>query len=476
MKSTNTTRADYSQIDSLLEKKISLITEDLSPHYSDRLYNIRWDNARSVVDFILSLKTEINLSVYHVKNNIMVLTLLSRFHKNLISFREMRRDDVLSFLDGVRKPEGIDPLHKWIGTYNEYRTLLVKFFKWLYYPDMESTRRQKPSIAENIPQLKRKELSVYKPSDLWIEQDDLLFLKYCPSRRDKCYHMISRDTSCRPHEILKLKIRDLVFKTSGNNQYAEVLVSGKTGSRHIPLINSIPYIKDWLDEHPQKGNPNAALICGFGKSLGRHIQTMTLDRVYTNYKMSFFHKLLQDPNIPQEDKQKISELLKKPWNPYIRRHSALTEKSIMLKEHVLRQHAGWSVRSNMPQKYIHYFGNESSESLLEAYGIVTKEQKVSDALRPKQCPNCNESNKPDGKFCAKCRMVLTYDAYSETLESEKQKEDKLSVMEDKFNNIQGMLEKLITGLSNIQDKQQFNAMTQSMLSSGILKVASPSTN
>jgi hypothetical protein len=30
-------------------------------------------------------------------------------------------------------------------------------------------------------------------------------------------------------------------------------------------------------------------------------------------------------------------------------------------------------------------------------------------------------NKPDSKFCAKCRMVLTYDAYNETLEGQKQK-------------------------------------------------------
>jgi hypothetical protein len=144
--------------------------------------------------------------------------------------------------------------------------------------------------------------------------------------------MITRDTSCRPHEILKLKIKDIVFKTSGDNQYAEVLVIGKTGSRNIPLINSIPYVKDWLDEHPQNGNPNAALICGFGRSLGRRLQPITLNKIYTNYKMAFFPKLLQDHNIPEEDKQKIKELLKKPWNPYIRRHSALTEKSTMLKE------------------------------------------------------------------------------------------------------------------------------------------------
>ena len=51
-----------------------------------------------------------------------------------------------------------------------------------------------------------------------------------------------------------------MFKMSGNKQYAEILVSGKTGSRHIPLINSIPYLKDWLEDHPEKNNANAYLF------------------------------------------------------------------------------------------------------------------------------------------------------------------------------------------------------------------------
>ncbi len=43
-------------------------------------------------------------------------------------------------------------------------------------------------------------------------------------KRDRCYHAISRDTSCRPHEILKLRINDVVFETAGQNcQYTEVL-------------------------------------------------------------------------------------------------------------------------------------------------------------------------------------------------------------------------------------------------------------
>lgn len=204
----------------------------------------------------------------------------------------------------------------------------MRFFKWLYYPDIEPSKRSKPAVIENIPQLKRKEKSIYKPSDLWTSQDDILFLKYCPSKRDKCYHAMSRDLSCRPHEILKLKIKDISFKTLGTSQYAQVVVNGKTGSRSIPLINSIPYLKDYLDhEHPQPGNPTSPLICGTGRSLGRHIRPARVYNIYYEYKEQIFPKLLESPNVLPEDKQKIRELLRKPWNPYIRRHSALTEKS-----------------------------------------------------------------------------------------------------------------------------------------------------
>src|ERR687888_2028764 len=238
---------------------------------------------------------------------------------------------------------------------------------------------------------------------------------------------MSRDSAARPHELLKLRIKDVVFKLTpdGKKQYAEILVNGKTGTRHIPLIDSIPYIKDWItNHHPQDGNPSSILLCGFGKSLNRAISVISLHGIYQGYKNKFFPKLLDDPNVPEEDKQKIAELLKKPWNPYIRRHSALTEKARILKEPILKMHAGWSPNSQTHLIYEHWFGNESNESLLEAYGIVASGQQI-DQLRPKQCPNCAEPNKPDSKFCAKCRMVLTYDAYNETLEEQEEKDDQI---------------------------------------------------
>jgi hypothetical protein len=141
-----------------------------------------------------------------------------------------------------------------------------------------------------------------------------------------------------------------------------------------------------------------------------------------------------------EDIEKIRELLKKKWNPYIRRHSALTEKSKILKEHVLRQHAGWSQTSNMHQKYIHYFGNESNESILEAYGLINKNKQEIDKLKPKACPNCQEQNKLDSKFCSKCRMVLSYDAYTQVIEeNESEKQSEITKLRNEFDEMKATM-------------------------------------
>jgi integrase/predicted nucleic acid-binding Zn ribbon protein len=462
--STSTTAAVSSFSPSpLLDRRIEETTAGLLPSFAKQLLSIGEDNANieTIVKYIAAIKSEVNLSDNYRQCLIALLSRFSKYNDNK-PFRDLTRSDVIAFLDTYRKTETQDPMHKWIGTYNLFLIYLLRFFKWLYYPDIEPGKRPKPSVVENLPQLRRKEKSIYKPTDLWTQQDDLLFLRYCPSSRDRLYHSLSRDTSCRPDEILKLKIRDITFKIANNYQYAEALVNGKTGSRPILLIDSIPYLKDYLDhEHPQPRNPNSPLLCGTGKVLGRHVKPNTIYKIYDQYKKQTFPKLLESPNVLPEDKQKIRDLLKKPWNPYIRRHSALTEKARILKDPILKMHAGWSQSSQMHLKYEHWFGNEPNEELLSAYGIVSGDQQV-DQLHPKQCPNCSEPNKPDSKFCSKCRMVLTYDAYSETLENQKQKEDRLTVIENQ-------MKALLNVFGENKDQNQVNQMAETLYISGILK-------
>jgi hypothetical protein len=194
--------ASASTKSALLDRKIEECAAGLAPSVTKQLFSISEDNAATIVKYIEVVKTEVNPSVSYRRNIILLLCRFSNYHKNK-AFKEISRDDFVNFLDSLRKTETQDPMHQWIGTYNLFRVDLMRFFKWLHSPDIEPDRRPKPSIIENIPKLKRKETSIYKPSDLWTQQDDLLFLKYCPTKREKCYHAVSRDTSCRPHETFK---------------------------------------------------------------------------------------------------------------------------------------------------------------------------------------------------------------------------------------------------------------------------------
>jgi hypothetical protein len=104
------------------------------------------ENALTICDYMSSIKSEINPSDHYRKSTILLLCRLSIFFKNSKPFKEITREDLLSFLDSYRKPESIDPLHKWIGTYNVFRIQLMRFFKWLYSPDIEQSKRSKPQL------------------------------------------------------------------------------------------------------------------------------------------------------------------------------------------------------------------------------------------------------------------------------------------------------------------------------------------
>lgn len=63
-----------------------------------------------------------------------------------------------------------------------------------------------------------------------------------------------------------------------------------------------------------------------------------------------------------------------------------------------------------------------------AYGIDVKkgsgskegqQQQKQAILLSKTCPHCSEPNKPDTKFCVSCKMVLTYDAYTQAQQLKK---------------------------------------------------------
>ena len=119
------------------DRKLEIVTASLTKEYSNLLEKIPREDALTVMDYMISLNTEVNPSVNYRKDIIRCLTKLIAFDSNSFyskkrtNLKQLERKDVLAFLDSLRKSEIADPLHRWIGTYNLYRVHLIRFFKWL---------------------------------------------------------------------------------------------------------------------------------------------------------------------------------------------------------------------------------------------------------------------------------------------------------------------------------------------------------
>lgn len=432
------------------ERRLDEICEGLQPYTKRHLLEkVSQENASTIIEYINALKTETHLSISYKQTAIDTLTTLAKFHNDngSKSFKNMSRNDILARLNDIRKSEEQDPKHKWIGTYETNRINITRFFKWLYYPLMDAKQRPEPEQVQNIPQIPRKEESNYEAHELWLDADyHRIFLKYCPSVRDRAFHVMMLDTSCRPKELMSAKIGDVMFIDEGYNQkHAIIRVVGKSGrSIRKMLYKSLPYLKDWLSagNHPMPNNSQAYLFCGVGRrNKGRKLERHHFSHTYSHYK-KYFQSLLNSPDLPAEDKKIIKEkMLTKPWRPYMLRHASLTEKAAtgMLNEYQLRDHADWTITSNMARKYLHFRGDESIKALQQAHGIVPIGKEHNNIKQQDQgilaptitCYNCKEPNKTGSRICSNpnCKMILSFEAYMEKQQELEQYKNKVSTIE-----------------------------------------------
>jgi hypothetical protein len=357
---------------------------------------------------------------------------------------------------------------------------LLRFFKWLHAgpnrDNIPAKHRPTPDVMLNISKINRRqneEYSKYKPTDLWTEEDDVIFYKYCPSVRDRCYHAVARDTGCRVSEMLKIKIKDIVFQqTEEGYQIARLTINGKTGIQNKRLYNSIPHLKDWLTSgHPYPANPNSPLFCGIGrKNTGRALVRHRIHSIYQDYKMVHFPKLLKDPLMPEEDKRKIRDLLQKPWNPYLRRHIAATEVFKAVKDpKLMNQYFGWKENSNMYRRYSHYFNDDSFDTILTVMDGLKPPSNVTNTgkkglLKPRVCPNCSEMNKPESRFCSKCKFVLSFDAYNEKVNESEQTKKTLAEIQTKQAAFENIFKKMVASDLDvdINDPEEQNQIAKVM--------------
>jgi len=241
--------------------------------------------------------------------------------------------------------------------------------------------------------IKIKQPKNYLPVEQLITPDDVKkLIGSCKSQRDRAIIMLLWDSGCRLNEVLSRNINHIQTDEYG----ATMIVKGKTGMRKVRLIDSLPDVRLWLNQHPLKNNHEAPLF--------------VTERRYDHKEGKVTEERRIEDRTVQNMLNTVAKLagLNKNVHPHALRHGRLTmfvRQGFMESE--LRILAGWEKESNMPATYVHLAGADVDKKLLIKNGLITDDEElIFKTLKPGKCPRCATDNSVDAKYCSICGLIL----------------------------------------------------------------------
>jgi len=369
------------------------------------------------------------------KDNVKLVYMFAKFIGESKTFYDVKDSEtIVAFLDTRRKSKEKDPEQKWITTWNDYLWRIKMFFRWLYNIKLKGEDQRNyydindwatPDFV-NINKKKTKRLSPYNESEIWDREELLSIVKYEPYKRNKVILTLLWDFNARPHEITLMRIKNLRLREKYGE--GEVPYEAKTGSGPILLTFSFPYVRDWLNEHPFKNEPNARLVCNL--TTGGPVKPNAIWDIMRQLKIRIKRLLDNNEITDTKERERLQYLVNtKKWNPYCIRHSSITNDSDYLPEYALKKKVRWSMNSRQGTRYIKTrLGNELKEKILQYNGIISEhESKNKPSIL--NCPRCELVNAIENKYCSKCSYPLKPEAYDEIKNDE---DRKLKILEEKY--------------------------------------------
>lgn len=256
----------------------------------------------------------------------------------------------------------------------------LKMLKKFYRKRLPRSKFEKLWENVKIPNPK----SSVTQADLITEPEMVQILENSKNARDRALFATLYDSGCRIGEILLMQIRNLSFDDYG--AVLEVPWAGKTGRRTVRIVgDSVPYLRAWLDNHPDRNNVDAPLFCNIADSIrGR---PMTYDDV-----RSALQKTIRRAGIS------------KRIHPHLFRHTRASILAGKVPESPLEAQMGWIHGSRQTATYVHLSGKQQDEAILKAMGIeITEKENIP---MPRKCPRCDTANASNAAYCRKCWLPL----------------------------------------------------------------------
>lgn len=352
--------------------------------------DINKTNKEIISDWIAKNRAE-GLSPSILIHNIRIIGKIAIFLKDR-SLKDTTLKDIQNFVtnlrEGFKLPNKtfINEKGKYLTSFgpykqsslNTYNAVIKKFYRWIY----GLPKDKDPAITEWI-RTRVKPNNRKLPEDLLTPDDIKKMLAMADNQRDRALVMTLYESGARCGEFLALRIKHISFDDYG----AIMLIpEGKTGARRRRLIDSIPDLRLWLNQHPLKNNREAPLWVNLRYGDFQPLGAAGVERM--------LKKLAR--------KAKIGKRV----HPHLLRHSIFTKLAQNFTGAELKEMGGWSSRSEMIDTYVHLAGVDIDKKYLELKGVMVEKKEQKNPLSPRPCPRCNEENPPLSRFCNRCSMPL----------------------------------------------------------------------
>jgi len=278
-------------------------------------------------------------------------------------FKDMKETDVLDYLASID--------HMAERT-KQTKTVIIKyFFKWFYKTE------DYPEVVMRLVTNRRVKRKIKL---IWTPEEVKRLIDSADNLRDRSLLFVLYCSAARRGELMRLRIRDVQFDRLG----AKVKLSGKTGERLVRVIDCVPTLKEYLNQHPFKDESNAFLFHNFRRK-GQQLKATTIFEL-------------------TKRAAKVSGI-KKNIYPHCLRRSRLQHLSDSgFNSYELMSIAGWSnIRTSL--EYVRSSSRAIDQKFRKQKGLL-KEKEKEDVMQVKICYKCRAKNSYYNKFCSECQTPL----------------------------------------------------------------------
>ena len=328
-------------------------------------------------------------------------------HRHLKLLRHCTRmaEHVGGLAEALEDRDATEDIVRWINrtydneeTNRDYRVALSVFGR-------RTTDENGDDPPESIEWVPSGTSSNYDPAPspadmLHWEEDVLPMIEATRYSRDAALIAAAWDSGARSGEIRGLSVGDVTDHRHG----FQLTFQGKTGQRTVTLIPSVPYLQQWLSDHPARDDPNAPLWC-------------KLDRP-EEFSYRMFTKILEGA---AED----AGVDKPVTFTNFRKSSASYLASQGMNQAHIEDHHGWVRGSDVASRYVSVFGQDADRELAKIHGAEIDEDAEPDPIAPMDCPRCGKETPRKKDFCVWCGQATSHDAVEEIKAEEQDLRDSI---------------------------------------------------